>query len=311
MAEIVISEFMDPTVIEREFVDYDALYDSSLVDRPEELCAALENARALIVRNRTRVDGALLAAAPRLEIIGRLGVGLDNIDLELCSARAIAVRPATSGNERAVAEYVITAVMMLLRGAYFATDLVTSGEWPRMNLIGREATGKLLGLVGYGAIARETARCARALGIHVAAYDPYLNFADSAWHGIERVEVLENLLGRADALSLHVPLTEQTEGLIGNRALAAMKPGAVLVNAARGGIVDEIALAERLKSGRLGGAALDVFESEPLDAERGAIFAGLSNLLLTPHIAGVTVEANRRVSETVARAVIDTLERTG
>src|SRR5919202_888821 len=152
----------------------DVLYDADLVDRPEDLRAALAEARALVVRNRTQVRGALLEAAPRLEVVGRLGVGLDNIDTEACAARGIAVCPVTGANDVSVAEYVIAAALILLRGAYFASHEVAAGAWPRNRLIGREAAGKRLGLIGLGAIARETAKRAAAVGMEVAAYDPYV-----------------------------------------------------------------------------------------------------------------------------------------
>jgi (S)-sulfolactate dehydrogenase len=163
-----------------------------------------------------------------------------------------------------------------------------------------------MGLVGYGAIARQVAERAVALGMTCIGYDPFLAAGNPAW-GSTQPRSLEQLLAQADIVSLHTPLTAETRHLIGARALAGMKKGAILVNAARGGVVDEAALAEALKAGRIGGAALDVFEVEPLTAEAGARFAGLSNLLLTPHIAGVTEESNVRVSSLVARKVAEHL----
>src|SRR5919202_5105759 len=281
----------------------DVLYDADLVDRPEDLRAALAEARALVVRNRTQVRGALLDAAPRLRVVGRLGVGLDNIDVDACAARGVAVCPATGANDVSVAEYVIAAALILLRGAYFASAEAAAGAWPRNRLIGRAVSGKRLGLVGFGNIARETARRAAALGMSVAAHDPYVPAGSPAWGGVARLG-LDALLASADVLSLHVPLTPETRHLLDGAALARMKPDAVLVNAARGGVVDEAALAAALRAGRLAGAALDVFEAEPLGAERGARFAGLANVILTPHIAGVTAESNVRVSRVTAENVL-------
>jgi (S)-sulfolactate dehydrogenase len=237
-------------------------------------------------------------------------VGLDNIDLPAAAARGVEVIPARGANDLAVAEYVVAAALLLVRGAYLATAEVAAGGWPRERLIGGEVSGRVMGLLGYGAIAREVARRARALGMVVIAHDPHLPPGDPGWAGAEAVS-LSALLSRADVLSLHVPLTDETRGAIDAAALAAMKPGAVLVNAARGGIVDEAALADALRAGRLGGAALDVFAAEPLTAAAGAQFAGLPNLILTPHVAGVTVESNRRVSDLIADAVLDRLERAG
>lgn len=307
MAEIVITEFIDEAAIREVLAGRDVFYDPQLVDRPEELLALAREARALIVRNRTQVRGALLEAAGRLEVVGRLGVGLDNIDLAACAARGIAVHPATGANDVSVAEYVITAMLLLLRRAWFATPAVVAGQWPRQSTMGREVAGKTLGLVGLGAIARETATRARALGLSVLAYDPLLPAAHPAWQ-LARAVTLEELLARADVLSLHVPLTADTRGMIGATHLAAMRQGSILINAARGGIVDEAALVDALRRGHLGGAALDVFATEPLDRAAGGRFEGVPNLVLTPHIAGVTEESNARVSEVTARAVLARLD---
>lgn len=306
MADIVISEFMDEPVLRRAFAGRDILYDPNLVDRPDDLAAALADARALIVRNRTQVRGALLAAAPALRVVGRLGVGLDNIDLEACRARGIAVHPATGANDLSVAEYVITAMLVLLRRAWFATPQVLAGQWPRMSTIGREAAGRSLGLIGFGAIARETARRASALGMQVLAFDPLLDAADPAWQHARR-HSLDELLAGSDVISLHVPLTPATRSMLGAPQFSRMRAGAVVINAARGGVLDEAALVAALRSGHLGGAALDVFAREPLDAEAARLFEGAPNLILTPHIAGVTEESNVRVSEVTATAVLRSL----
>ena len=306
MSDIVISEFMDEAAIAEVLQGRDVLYNPELVDRPTELHAALADCRALIVRNRTQVRGVLLEAAPRLKVVGRLGVGLDNIDLEACKARGIEVRPATGANDLAVAEYVITAALMLLRRAWFATDHVAAGAWPRMDLIGHELAGKQLGLVGFGAIARLTAAKGAALGMRIAAFDPFVAAGNSAWQGVERC-TLEALLASSDVLSLHTPLTPQTRRMIDGPALQKMKPGAIVINAARGGVLDEAALVAALKVGRLGGAALDVFDTEPVSEASGALFQGVPNLILTPHIAGVTDESNVRVSSVTAKAVLEVL----
>ena len=307
MSDIVISEFIDEAAIAEAFAGRDVLYDPDLLDKPEELAAALADCRALLVRNLTQVRGALLEVAPRLKVVGRLGVGLDNIDLEACAARGIAVKPATGANDLSVAEYVITAAMMLLRQAWLASDRVIAGDWPRMAMVGRELAGKRLGLIGFGAIARLTAARARALGMEAAAYDPFLPEGDPAWAGAERLD-LSSLLATSDVISLHTPLTPQTRRMIDGRALGLMKAEAILINAARGGVVDETALCEALKAGRLGGVALDVFETEPVTAASGAVFQNVPNLILTPHIAGVTDESNVRVSAVTARAVVEVLD---
>jgi (S)-sulfolactate dehydrogenase len=303
VAEIVISEFMEQAAVDDLAADFDVLYDPTLFEREAELRAALAPARALIVRNRTEVRAAALVAGARLEAVGRLGAGLDNIDVDACAARSIEVLPATGANVVSVAEYVLATMLVLLRGAYLSNDALLAGAWPRERLIGHEIAGKQLALVGFGAIARAVAVRARALGMLVSAYDPHVRKGEPAWHGILYCPSLEQLLAPADVVSVHVPLLPATRGLIGAAALALLQPEAVLINTARGGIVDEAALADALKAGRLAGAALDVFEEEPLSAAAAQHFVGVPNLILTPHIAGRTVECDIRVSAVVADAV--------
>lgn len=305
---ILISEFMDEAAVAALRADFDVRYEPDLVDRRDALLAALPSADALIVRNRTRVDAALLAVGPKLKAVGRLGVGLDNIDVPACQARDIAVLPATGANARAVAEYVIAAALMLLRGAYHHSTQVAAGAWPRTDLSnGLEAETRTLGIVGFGGIGRLTARLAQGLDMRVAAHDPLLRDDDPAWREAD-VEplALDTLLARADVLTLHIPLTDATRNLMNADRLAAMKRGAVLINTARGGIVDEAALARALRSGHLRGAAIDVFQDEPLPAD--GPLADAPNLVLTPHIAGLTQEANTRVSSMVAQRVAQALQ---
>ena len=302
MSDVVISEFMDEAAIRAELAGFDVRYEPDLVDRRSDLLAAVATCRGLIVRNRTQVNGELLDAAPAVEVVGRLGVGLDNIDTDLCRERGVAVLPATGANDLAVAEYVVMAAFALLRDAWHATGATAAGNWPRTDCIGREVHGKRIGLVGFGSIARLTAAKASALGMQVAAFDPYLPADSPVWDGIEKV-TLEELAARSDVLSLHVPLTEETRHLVDARVLSLRPKGSVVINAARGGVVDEGALVAALRNGHLGGAAIDVFESEPLDAASASVFRDLPNVLLTPHIAGVTAESNVRVSAMTAAGV--------
>lgn len=303
MAEIIITEFIDQSAVDNLAADFEVVYDPALVDQPERLLTLVEEAPALIVRNRTQVRGALLEAAGALKVVGRLGVGLDNIDMEACAARGITVCPATGANNVSVAEYVVTTMLTLLRGpAYEVTQAVLAGDWPRTDAIGREGSGKTLGLIGFGAIGRDVARRAAPLGVHIIAHDPLLSVDDPAWQGVQSV-TLDDLIATADVISLHVPLTDQTHHLVDADAIARMKMGAVVINAARGGVVDEAALAAGLKAGRLGGVALDVFETEPMTAESGSHLRDIPNLILTPHIAGLTDEANLRTSDLTAANV--------
>jgi (S)-sulfolactate dehydrogenase len=306
---IVISEFMDEAAVASLARRFDVHYDARLVDRRDELLAGLADADALIVRNRTQVDAALLGRAPTLRVVGRLGVGLDNIDLAGCKARGIEVIPATGANALAVAEYVVCTVMLLLRGAYLSSAAVAAGKWPRGALgEGRETAGKMLGVVGFGGIGRRVAKLAQGLGMKVLATDPAIAADAPVWRESGAAfRGLDDLLAESDAVTLHVPLAPETRHLLSAGRLARMKRGAVLINTARGGVIDEAALAEALAGGHLAGAALDVFEAEPLPA--GSPLAGASNLVLTPHVAGVTQESNVRVSTLIAEKVAHALAK--
>ena len=305
--KIVITEFMDQPAIESLRSGFDVAYDPKLVDDPAQLKQAVADADAVIVRNRTQVRGELLAACRNAKVIGRLGVGLDNIDVSACEARGMRVIPATGANALAVAEYVIAGAMLLLRGAYQSSAQVANGGWPRAALSnGREAGGKTLGLVGFGGIGQVTAKLASGLGMRVIATDPVLPADAPVWRalGVQRM-TLDELLSVADVVSLHVPLTEQTKNMLSAERITRLKSGAVVINTARGGIADEAALADAIRGGRLGGAAFDVFEPEPLPA--GNVWADCPNVILTPHIAGVTAESNTRVSTLIAEAVAKAL----
>jgi (S)-sulfolactate dehydrogenase len=303
VSEIVITEFMDPAGVEA-LEGFDVLYDPQLVDKPDALCAALADCRGLVVRNRTQVRPPLLDAAPRLEVVGRLGVGLENLDLAACAARGIPVLPATGTNDDTVAEYVMAALLVMLKaGAFHATEDVLAGKWPRTRLIGgRDAKGMTLGLVGFGAIARQVARRAAAFGMRVLAADPFVPAEHGAWKefGVERRE-LAAMLPDCNVLSIHVPMTPSTRGIIDGRAIAGLPAGAYVINTARGGLVDETALIAALNNGHLAGAVLDVVEKEPLAA--GSPLAGAPNLILSPHIAGITRDANLRASTLTAENV--------
>jgi (S)-sulfolactate dehydrogenase len=301
---VVICEFMDDAAVASLAARFDTTYDATLVDRPADLLPQLANATAIIVRNKTQVDAQLLGAAPLLKVVGRLGVGLDNIDLSGCAARGIEVIPATGANALAVAEYVIGTAMVLLRGAYFSTGALGAGKWPRAALSGGcEMAGKTLGIVGFGGIGRLTGKLARALGMATIGFDAKLDSDSAIWceEGTRPQPSLDALLATADVVTLHVPLTPQTRNMVDAERLARFKPGAILINTARGGVVDEDALAAALRAGNLGGAALDVFDREPLPA--GSRLVDCPNLILTPHVAGVTRESNVRVSTLIADKV--------
>jgi (S)-sulfolactate dehydrogenase len=305
--KIVVSEFMNSSAVESLRKHFDVLDDRTLVDDPDRLFDAVRDADAIVIRNRTQINPTLLERAPRLSVVGRLGVGLDNIDLKACERRQVKVIPATGANALAVAEYVIATAMMLLRGAYLSSAEVASGDWPRAQLSnGREFAGSTLAVVGFGGIGQLVARVAIGLGAQVIAFDP--QFAEDAqvWQrsGVRRVS-FEEALTEADVLTFHVPLCDETRNLLGPAQIGRMKRHAVVINAARGGIIDEAALATALRERRVGGAALDVFEEEPM--RNGSMFSGLPNVILTPHIAGLTLESNDRVSTVIAARVAEAL----
>lgn len=304
-ADIVITEFLDSEAAGFLDQSFAVFRDDQLAFDPERLHQQVKEARALIVRNRTQVDKALLDAAPKLSVIGRLGVGLDNIDTAACAQRDIKVIPAHGANSDSVAEYAITAILVMMRPVWQVSQTMRDGGFPRQELgQGREIGGKTLGLIGFGGIGRNVAKRAAALGMTLAAYDP----AFTPEPGLDVSPMpLADCLAASDAISLHMPLTDTTRSMINAETLAMMRPGAVLVNTARGGIVDHDALAASLRSGHLGGATLDVFENEPTTPASLAMFSDLSNIWLTPHIAGVTVEATQRVSWMTVKAVADHL----
>ena len=306
--KIVIAEFMDERAVERlRAAKHEVLYDPKLVDDAPCLKAEGANADVLIVRNRTQVRGDLLAALAKCRVIGRLGVGLDNIDVPACEGRGMAVIPATGANALSVAEYVIGTAMLLLRQAYQSTPAVAAGQWPRNALSnGREISGKTLGLIGFGSIGQLTAKLALGMGMRVIAFDAMMdrNHPAYAASGVAAAG-LDEAIASADVISLHVPLVDSTRNLFNAARIATMKKGAVLINTARGGIVDEVALGAALKGGALGGAAIDVFDKEPLPASEH--FKDCPNLLLTPHIAGVCTESNERVSFLIADKVLEAL----
>jgi (S)-sulfolactate dehydrogenase len=300
---------MDEASIETLKRSFNVTYDPDLVNRRSDLLSLLADADALIVRNRTQVDLDVINAAPALRVVGRLGVGLDNINVDACKERNVEVIPATGANAGAVAEYVIGTAMALLRGAYTRSAETASGAWPRAALSnGREISGKTLGLIGFGGIGQLTASMAQALGVTVIAHDPMIADDAPVWkQNSVAPKTLEALLAQSDIVSLHVPLTDTTRNLIDRKTLAVMKQGSVLINSARGSIVDEAALADALQSGHLAGAAIDVFDQEPLVA--GNPLGAAPNVIMTPHIAGVTLESNVRVSALIAERVANSLQQ--
>jgi D-3-phosphoglycerate dehydrogenase len=265
---------------------------------------------ALIVRSGTTVDATLIERAKRLKVIGRAGVGVDNVDIDAATRRGIVVANAAESTVDSAAEHAIALLLALARNIPQAHAAVVAGRWDRQRFTGIELAGKTLGVVGLGRIGREVARRGLGLGMSVVAYDPYVATERFRELGIEAAETLDVLCAQADVVTLHLPLSDTTQGIIDASALAAMKDGVRIVHAARGGLVDEAALLEAIRSGKVAGAALDVFETEP--------YAGplleLPQVIATPHLAGSTTEAQDRagvvIAEQVAAALAGEVVRT-
>lgn len=306
MTTILITEWM-PAEVDRLAAAGKTTYDPALWrDRPR-LFELLAGCEALVVRNQTQVNAELLAHAPNLKVVGRLGVGLDNLDLRALRERGVTVVTGGQANAISVAEYTFGAMLALARKLPAADRSTKSGGWDRATFgVGAELYGKTLGLIGLGDIGARVAKRAVAFGMRVVAHDPLitpLHFAAAEFN--VPLLSLDEVLRASDFVSLHVPLLPATANLINAGRLALMKPTAILINTSRGGIVDEAALAEALRTGRLGGAALDVRVHEPPGSHDP--LAVLDNVLLTPHIAGLTAESQARVCAAVADDVLRVL----
>jgi D-3-phosphoglycerate dehydrogenase len=270
----------------------------------DALAEVLREVDAVIVRSSTRITREVLESGQRLRVIGRAGVGVDNIDVDAATEHGIAVLNAPSGNTISAAEHAFALLLALIRHIPAADRSMRAGEWDRKRFAGIELSGKTLGLVGAGRIGSEVARRARAFGMRVVVHDPFLSEEHARALDVERA-TLDHVLESADVLSMHVPMTESTAGMIGADQLARLRKGAVLINAARGGIVDERALQEALVSGHLRGAALDVYENEPLQPDHP--LRSLPNVVLTPHLGAATEEAQHHVALEIGQAVRDAI----
>jgi D-3-phosphoglycerate dehydrogenase len=266
----------------------------------DALADAISTADAVLVRSATKITRASLARADKLKAIGRAGVGVDTIDVDAASERGIPVLTAPAGNTVSAAELTMALLLSVARKVPAADRSMKAGEWDRKSFSGFELYGKTLGLVGAGRIGGQVAKRARAFGMQVIVYDPFLH-AERAMELDVHLGTLDHVLMTADVLSVHVPLTDATAGLIGAPQLAMMKKGSLLLNVARGGVVDESALLAALQSGHLAGAALDVYEQEPLPAD--SPLRALPNVVMTPHLGASTAEAQQNVALEIAEAV--------
>ena len=298
--DILITEDIKAEAFDRLAERYRVLRDGTLWNDSARLRDGIRDVRTVIIRNQTRVTADLLADAPKLLAIGRHGVGLDNIDMDATSKAGIVVIAPLDANAWSVAELTIGLMLALARKIPAADRDTKSGHWERIKYTGIELAGKTLAVCGFGRIGRKVAGLARGFGMHIVVFDPFVKGDSPALCDVSAAlcERLENTLARADFLTAHSPLTPETKHLFNATAFTAMKRGAFFVNTSRGGVLDETALLEALRSGHLGGAALDVREVEP-PATRGE-FEALDNVILTPHIASFTHEAQARTAEAVA-----------
>ena len=269
----------------------------------DELLQALKDADGLIVRSTTRVDASLIESAPRLRVVARAGTGVDNVDLDAPSARGILVLNAPGANSISVAEHTWALMLTLGRSIALADTAMKDGRWTKQESLGTELRGKTLGLVGLGRVGQEVAARAHAFGMRVIALDPFIKEGVAGDLGVALVS-LDELCAQSDFISLHVPATDSTRQMFDADQLAKCKPGLRLINTARGDLIDEAALADAIEAGRIGGAGLDVFTSEPPTDRR---LVSLSQVVATPHIAGATAEAQQLVGEETAASVRDYL----
>jgi len=272
--------------------------------KPEALKEIIKDYDALVVRSATKVNKEIIAAARKLKVIGRAGVGLDNVDLEAATQKGIVVMNTPAGNTISTAEHTMSMILALSRNIPQANASVKTGEWKRSKFMGVELYGKALGIVGLGRIGTEVAKRALSFGMKIFAFDPFLSREVAEGLGIEVVE-LKELLQRSDYITVHTPLTEETKHMISGKEFALMKKGTRIINCARGGIIDEVALVEAIKQGRVSAAALDVFEQEPLPVDSELL--KLDNVITTCHLGASTEEAQINVAVEVAECVRDYL----
>ncbi|WP_134703859.1 hydroxyacid dehydrogenase [Ammoniphilus sp. YIM 78166] len=305
--KVLITELIWPVGIDRLSSVAHVEYDPTLWNDREALLEKVKDVDALIVRNQTRVDDILLQSAKNLKVVGRLGVGLDNIDLKIAKLLKVDVVYGRNANAISVAEYVMSAMLEANRPLFQANQDVKKGNWDRKRFTGFELYGKTLGVVGMGEIAHRLAKRAKAFGMHVVGYDPFMTPYDfpTAETGIEAVSFSE-LLSHSDFISIHVPLTPQTRSMFSSDQFQMMKETAYIINTARGGIIDEGALLHAVNSNWIMGAFLDVLEQEPIDPNHPLLQN--DNIVITPHVAGLTDESQVRTSILVAEEVIKILQ---
>ena len=300
--KILITEFMEAKSIEKLKTNFDITVDHNLYTNSNELKKIISNFDILIVRNKTQVNKEILENASNLKFIGRLGVGLDNIDTEYCKNKNIHVQPATGMNADSVAEYVINVSLSLLKNIPLMNQETSKGNWPRTSISSKELKGKTIGLLGFGLIAKKVTILAKIFKAHIIAYDPFVDASISSEFDITLVDI-KAIFEQADIISIHLPLSETTKNLLNYETFSQMLKQPIIINSSRGSIINEADLLKAYEEKLISGFALDVYNSEPVQKTFLDTIKNNTNCILTPHIAGVTEESNTRVSDFIANSV--------
>ena len=300
--KILITEFMEEKSLEMLERNFDITINKNLSVNHNELKKIISNFDILIVRNKTQVNKEILENASSLKFIGRLGVGLDNIDTEYCKNNNIHVQSATGMNADSVAEYVINTALSLLKNIPLMHQETFIGNWPRTSISSRELKGKIFGLIGFGLIAKKVSALAKIFNAQIIAYDPFIDPSTVGEFSIKLVEISE-IFEHADVISIHLPLTSTTKNLLNYAAFKKMRKQPIIINSSRGSIIDEKDLLKAYDEKLISGFALDVYETEPVQEKFLNSIKNNTNCILTPHIAGVTEESNIRVSDFIANSV--------
>lgn len=302
--KILITEFMESKSVETLQNNFDVTIDQDLSKNHNKLKKIINNFDVLIVRNKTQVNQEVLKNASNLKFVGRLGVGLDNIDTDYCKSNNIHVQPATGMNADSVAEYVINNALSLLKNIPLMHQETLIGNWPRTSIISRELQGKTIGLLGFGLIAKKVSVLAKTFNAHIIAYDPYVE--QNAGNAFDtKLLDINDIFKLSDIISIHLPLTETTKNLLNYEAFKKMLKKPIIINSSRGSIVNEDDLLKAYDEKLISGFALDVYSSEPVQKSFLNKINKNINCILTPHVAGVTEESNSRVSDFIANAVKD------
>ena len=295
MTKILITEFIDSQSLQNINNKFDVIYKKDAWQNKDFLEKEIQKFDCIIVRNKTTLDKNILKNASNLKFIGRLGVGLDNIDTEYCKNNNIIVQPATGMNSDSVAEYVVNSSLTLLKKTQIINELTLQGKWPRTSIVTKELKGKILGLIGFGDISKKVLKLVNVFDVTCIAYDPFITLKEMEAENVKKVS-FDEILNLADIISIHVPLNNDTKYLFDRQAFIKMKKKPIIINSSRGGIINETDLIDAYRNRYISGFALDVFENEPVNETFYKNISNDMNCILTPHIAGVTEESNVRVS---------------